>query len=49
MITKTTKPVIAGNKVVGSKVTYRIFGILLYVKIIEMPEKYGIKEYSYNY
>ena len=42
MITKTTKPIIITlnseeDVVVGTKVEYRIFGILLYKKTLELP------------
>lgn len=50
MITKTTEPIISGyanlagnNVVIGTKVEYRLFGILLYKKILYTPNKYGLK------
>lgn len=51
MIKKVTTPIIEKSDtyscltVVGTKVEYRIFGILLYMKILYLPLKYGVKEY----
>lgn len=54
MITKTTKPILSdvmtqtGNcTVIGTKVEYRFFGILLYKKILYNPGKYGLKHWDH--
>lgn len=55
MIKKVTTPIIEKSvvysilTVVGTKVEYRIFGILLYKKILYLPLKYGVKEYNDYY
>lgn len=43
MVTKRIKPIIENEKVVGTEVEYRMFGILLYKKIGFNPNKYGLK------
>lgn len=54
MIKKKTTPIIGkfnGNGdlvILGTKVEYRLFGILLYQKKLYMPSKYGIHHYE-NY
>lgn len=52
MITKKTTPIIEQvngySAVVGTKVEYRLFGILLYRKVLYLPNKYGVKEYDYQ-
>ena len=54
MIKKMTTPIIAkfnGNGdlvIIGTKVEYRLFGILLYQKKLYMPAKYGMSHYE-NY
>lgn len=51
MITKTVEPILSdcaslagGNAVIGTKVEYRLFGILLYKKVLYTPNKYGVAE-----
>lgn len=46
MFSKKTEPIISGGKVVGTRVEYRMCGILLYQKTLYNPEKYGIEEYN---
>lgn len=52
MIKKTTTPIVEklnGNgdlTVMGTKVEYRLFGILLYSKLLYLPAKYGIRYYD---
>jgi hypothetical protein len=51
MIKKRVYPVIEGHDEGAAIVTetvaeYRIFGILIYKKTIEMPQKYGFRYYS---
>ena len=52
MIKKETTPIIEQvngySAVVGTKVEYRLFGILLYRKILYLPNRYGVKEYDYQ-
>lgn len=50
MMTKTIEPIISGcanlagnNPVIGTKVEYRLFGILLYKKLFYNPSKYGLE------
>lgn len=54
MLTKTTDPImsdctnLAGNNaVIGTKVEYRLFGILLYKKILHTPNKYGVVHWDH--
>ena len=42
MITKTIRPIIGKDTVVGTRVEYRVFGILVYEKTLYMPNKYGV-------
>jgi hypothetical protein len=51
MFTKTIEPIIEGltsntPKVIGSRIEYRLFGLLLYLKTIHTPAKYGITEWG---
>lgn len=50
MITKTTTPIVenTAGRVIGTKVEYRLFGILLYKKVLLTPLKYGIVDYEYH-
>lgn len=52
MITKKTTPIIdivnCQFAVTGTKVEYRLFGILLYRKILYLPNRHGVKEYDYQ-
>lgn len=54
MMTKKTEPIIEYEEetetfiVIGTKVEYRLFGILLYKKTFLSPEAFGIKEYNYQ-
>ena len=48
MVTKNTQPIIENSKIIGTKVEYRFFNILLYTKTLIMPEKYGYIEYEYH-
>ena len=45
---KTTSPIFSGGKVAGTKVEYRLFGILLYKKVLYTPMWYGIEHYDYQ-
>lgn len=55
MITKITTPIVKkfnGNgdlEVVGTKVEYRLLGILLYRKILYLPQHYGVSNYDDYY
>lgn len=53
MITKTINPIIdatgTARIVVGTRVEYRLFGLLIYRKTMFTPEKYGITEYEFNH
>lgn len=53
MITKTINPIIDANIVprivIGTRIEYRLFGLLIYRKTMFTPEKYGIAEYEFNY
>lgn len=52
MIKKVTTPIIKSainigdNAVIGTRVEYRLFGILLYRKELYTPEAYGIHRYE---
>ena len=48
MMTRTTSPIFSGGKVAGTKVEYRLFGILLYKKVLYTPMWYGIEHYDYQ-
>jgi hypothetical protein len=54
MLKKTTTPIVEKFKgdgdliVTGTKVEYRLFGILLYQKVLYMPAKYGMYHFE-NY
>ena len=54
MMTKKTEPIIEYEEetetfiVIGTKVEYRLFGILIYKKTFLSPEAFGIKEYNYQ-
>ena len=55
MITKTTTPIILSEggkqRVTGTRIEYRVFGLLIYRKILYLPNKYGIDswdEYPYR-
>lgn len=53
MITKTTEPILSNNanmartEVIGTKVEYRLFGILLYKKECFTPNKYGLVNWGH--
>lgn len=49
MLTKMIEPILSanaaqasGSTVIGTKVEYRLFGILLYKKVLYTPNKYGL-------
>ena len=46
-MTKMTVPMIEDKRVVGTQITYRFFGVKVYMKIIHFPFKYGIEEWDY--
>ena len=54
MITKTTTPLISDWKdpqIIGTRTEYRVFGLLIYRKILYLPNNYGIDswdEYPYR-
>lgn len=50
MIKKVTSPILSedGKKVDGTKVEYRLLGILLYKKVLINPEASGIEYYTYQ-
>lgn len=53
MFTKTIEPILAKSTditnmvVVGTKVEYRFWGILLYKKLLFTPNKYGVKHWEH--
>lgn len=54
MLVKTIEPIIEScaslascDNVIGTKVEYRLFGILLYKKLFFTPGKYGIKNWNH--
>ena len=49
MLKKITKPVLSKDKktVVGTDVTYRLFGVLICRKVLVYPSIYGLKEWEY--
>ena len=50
MIKKVTTPIlgfaIGDNAIIGTRVEYRLFGILLYRKELYTPQAYGIHRYE---
>ena len=49
MITKTTTPLISDcnePQIIGSQTEYRVFGLLIYRKILYFPNKYGIDSWD---
>ena len=53
MISKFIKPLIDpdpnGMGVVGTRVEYRLFGILIYRKVMHSPSYYGITEWDFTH
>lgn len=54
MLVKTVEPIIDSctplascDSIIGTKVEYRLFGILLYKKLFFTPNKYGIKYWGH--
>jgi len=50
---KITTPIIETNAagdltVMGTRVEYRLFGILLYEKILITPERFEVRDYDYQ-
>jgi len=46
MLKKIVSPIIENKEIIGTKIEYRIFGLLIYQKIFHAPIKYGIKIYQ---
>ncbi|MEE0055267.1 MAG: hypothetical protein U0I70_02925 [Alistipes inops] len=51
MITKIIKPILSKTddawRVVGTRIEYRLFGLLICRKTMFTPERYGITEYQF--
>jgi len=47
MLRKMTTPIVDGQRVIGTRTEYRLFGILLMRKELFTPEKWGINEYRF--
>lgn len=51
MIKKTVEPIIEeidGTKMcVGTRIEYRVFGLLIYRNVVSLPNRYGLKTWEF--